>query len=325
MTAAPAAVASPDGLVEVEGTLLRHRVTRGTWGTAQLHVDRGAEGAAVGTELTIVGPTVAAVSPGASLRVEGRVERHPTWGPQLKVVRLENLGIRSAWAAANWLTRLDGIGRVLADRLAAAFPAERILEVLQTAPPDGQPDPLMTVEGISAGRARSIRESWEAVRLTLNPEDLHYLEGTCQLTRWEAQSVLSLAARVGATAQALLEREPYRLVELKGWGFVRADRVALKAGMGRDAPARVEAATVHVLAERCEEAGHTAVPLAEIVDRTVALLEVPEPKVRDAVRALSAKDQLVQLEEGGRKLVCLPELHEAEQRVLRGVLRGRGR
>ena len=309
-----------EGLVQVAGTLVRHRVTKNAWGAAQLHVEQAPPGIVVGCELTIVGTTVGAVSPGTSLRIEGEVDRHPRFGPQLRVKRLENLGIRTSWAAANWLFRLDGVGKVLADRLGHAFPGDRILEVLQAPVEDGHPDPLTSVQGISQNKARLIRESWAAVRRALNPEHLHYLEGTCHLTRWEAQSVLAHASQRGQDPRTLLEQDPYSLTELKGWGFVRADRVALKAGMGRDAPARLEAATAHVLTERCADDGHTAVPQAELIDRTAALLEVPEPKVRAALQRLIDKGLVLVSEDGGRKLACLPDLYLAERRILRGAL-----
>lgn len=323
LDASASAAAPPQGSVTVVGTLLRHRVTRNTWGTAQLHVEQASDGVNAGAELTVVGATVGAVAPGASVQLEGRFERHPRWGLQFKVERLENRGVQTGWAAANWLLRLDGVGRVLADRLVCTFPGDALLALLNTAPPEGEPDPLCGIQGISAQKARTIRESWATVGQTLNPEDLRYLEGECGLTRWEAQSVLGLAARRGIEPRVLLEQDPYSLTELKGWGFPRADRVALKAGMGREAPARLEAAALYVLLKVCGDEGHTALTQKELIRHAGELLAVDGKKLFEAIQALVKKGRLMVSEEEGRLLVCDPDLYMAERQILRGVRRGR--
>jgi exodeoxyribonuclease V alpha subunit len=315
--------ALPADEVTVVGTLLRHRVTRNTWGTAQLHVEEASPGVNAGAELTVVGATVGAVAPGASLRVEGRLERHPRWGLQLQVERLENRGVRTGWAAANWLLRLDGVGRVLADRLVCRFPGDALLALLNSAPPAGEHDPLLEIQGISAPKAQAIRESWATVGQTLNPEDLRYLEGDCGLTRWEAQSVLALSARRGIEPRVLLEQDPYRLTELKGWGFPRADRVALKAGMHREAPARLEAAALYALRQVCGEQGHTALSQKALIRYTAELLAVDGQRLFEAIQVLVKKGLVMVSEEAGRRLVCDPDLYLAERQILRGVRRGR--
>ncbi|HBP17943.1 MAG TPA: hypothetical protein DEA08_09130 [Planctomycetes bacterium] len=311
----------PADVVSLQGTLLRHRTTRNTWGIAQFHVEQAPEEINVGAEVTVVGGTVGAVAPGASLKLEGRLERHPRWGLQFKVERLENLGVRSGWAAANWLLRLEGVGRVLADRLVCNFPGDQLLEVLNTPPSDGD-DPLLQIQGISAGKAQVIRESWSTIGQSFNPDHLRYLEGDCGLTRWEAQSVLKLASRQRVEPRELLEQDPYSLTELRGWGFPRADRVALKAGMDRDAPARLEAAALYVLAKVCADEGHTALSQKELIRHTVELLAGSGEKVFGALRSLVEKTLVMVSEEDGRLLVCNPDLYLAERQILRGVRRG---
>ena len=311
----------PADVVSLQGTLLRHRTTRNTWGIAQFHVEQAPEEINAGAELTVVGATVGAVAPGASLKLEGCLERHARWGLQFKVERLENLGVRSGWAAANWLLRLDGVGRVLADRLVCTFPGDQLLEVLNTSLDEGE-DPLLKVQGISANKARAIRESWATVGQTFNPEDLRYLEGDCGLTRWETQSVLSLAKKRGVEPRALLEEDPYSLTELKGWGFPRADRVALKAGMEREAPARLEAAALYVLRKVCGDEGHTALSRKELIRHTIEMLAVSGEKVFGALTTLVQKTLVMVSEEDGRLLVCDPDLYLAERQILRGVRRG---
>ncbi|MBL4846132.1 MAG: hypothetical protein JKY65_11445 [Planctomycetes bacterium] len=312
----------PADVIAVQGTLLRHRTTRNTWGIAQFQVEQGPEEINVGAELTVVGATVGAVAPGASLKLEGRFERHVRFGLQFKVERLENLGVQTGWAAANWLLRLDGVGRVLADRLVCTFPGDRLLEVLNTPPQDDAEDPLLKIRGISASKAQVIRESWATVGRTFNPEHLRYLEGDCGLTRWEAQSVLKLASKRKVEPRELLEQDPYGLTELRGWGFPRADRVALKAGMQRDAPARLEAAGLYVLRKVCSDEGHTALSRKQLIRHTVELLATSGDKVFKALGSLVQKALVMVSEEDGRLLVCDPDLYLAERQILRGVRRG---
>lgn len=70
-----------------------------------------------------------------------------------------------------------------------------------------------------------------------------------------------------------LKDDPYLLTQVRGIGFMLADRVARATGIAVDAPQRINAAGVHVLSE-AEQAGHTCLPLDNFVSQLQSALGV---------------------------------------------------
>lgn len=64
-----------------------------------------------------------------------------------------------------------------------------------------------------------------------------------------------------------LKKDPYLLTQIRGIGFMLADRVARGAiGIAMDAPQRINAAAVHVLSQ-AEQEGHTCLPESNFIPR----------------------------------------------------------
>ncbi len=73
---------------------------------------------------------------------------------------------------------------------------------------------------------------------------------------------------------AILHEDPYRLTEVDGVGFARADKIALAADVPPESSRRAQAAAVYALAE-AEQQGNSFLPLAELTARTAKLLGLP--------------------------------------------------
>ena len=102
-----------------------------------------------------------------------------------------------------------------------------------------------------------------------------------------------LVRTFGDEVVAVLEHDPYRLIELPGVGFTIADRIARSLGVEPDAPQRLRAGLQFVL-EGAEADGNTFLPLAELWPRAGKLLEVGEVEpIESAVRALAAEGEVV--------------------------------
>ena len=220
------------------------------WGVALVEVVESEDGLRPGQEIAAKGDLIRAAAVGELLRLEAEVVVDPRWGRQLAVSRQESLGIQREGDAHRWLERLAGVGPVMARRIHDHFKGT-VLEALR-APQDGGAEPLCEVEGIGPTLAKTIRESWAQIGAQGDPETLAFLDGL-GLSRWEVNQVLSAAKKHGETPKQFFEGNPYRLMEEKGFGFLRADTVALKAGVHREAPARLDAAVGHVIEETCAQ------------------------------------------------------------------------
>jgi exodeoxyribonuclease V alpha subunit len=85
--------------------------------------------------------------------------------------------------------------------------------------------------------------------------------------------------RFGDRSTAILHEDPYRLTEIDGVGFARADKIALAADVPLESSRRAQAAAAYALGE-AEKQGHTNLPLAELAIRTAQLIGLqPDPDV----------------------------------------------
>ncbi len=276
--------------------------------------------ARAGQHLAAVGDRLGLAALGEPLRLRGELEGSK-FGQQLRVREQEALTVSTVAQASKWLERLKGVGRELAARLTAHF-GEGLTQVLAT-PPAGpfEPDPHEQVKGVGPTVASWIRESYAELGKSGSLEDVQYLDGL-GLTPYEVTAVIGLARAKGMKPKELLTTAPYSLTEARGFGFPRADTVARKAGTPRRAPARVEAALVHMSAE-CAKDGSTMVKLGELLERTAELAEVESPLVLDAFRRALAAKRVVTSQETkpdgtkGPRWVHSRDLYEAEEGIYR--------
>lgn len=307
-------------MTTLTAVLEHHAVTRQAWGVASLRVEEVDDAsAAVGDLVDAVGGQLGLAAEGERLHLRGEWVDDARWGRRLQVELQASAGLADDGAAHRWLERLDGVGPILARRIAEALrPHGGALEVLRR-DPDG-PDPLLAVEGVGAARASLIREAFAGLDAGGSMEEVAYLDGI-GLTRWEVSRVQAAAKAAGETPRAYLERDPYRLVgAVRGLGFVRADRIALRAGTRRDAPARLEAGVRHALEEATT--ADTLVGRAELLGRARDLLGVETPALDRALGAVTAAGDAVTLAETDpagvtSELVVPLALLRAEREVFR--------
>jgi hypothetical protein len=279
-----------------------------------------AYGGAAGSERVVaVGGSLALLAPGESVRLAGRWD-DTRYGRQLQVQAQESHGVRSPDQAHRWLERLDGVGRALARRIAGHV-GERVVEVLGEAPGEGAPDPLTEVEGVGPALARTIRASFgQAGKGGGSLEDWRYLDGL-GLTRYQADAVVGLAKQRGCSPRELLDREPYALCEVRGFGFARTDTVARKAGAPADCPARIEAALRHQVVEACS--ADTMCTTGQLVRQASDLLGIVDGPILDAIRRMAGRGQLhVERDAAGTRWCHPPELVAAERRIARLLIPG---
>lgn len=188
-----------------------------------------------------------ALSRGQRVRVRGRFCEHERHGRQLAVSEMSAVDSSAEVGALAFLQQIDGIGEARARALICAHG-----DVLFSRLDADAHQVFSALKGMSAGAAAKAATSWGAWQRRRPERDLHLLLGPAGLGRLIAR----LVRRHGAAAAELVRRDPYRLVEEHGVGFLSADRLALSVGVPRTAPARVEACVLHVLEEASEQ-GHS--------------------------------------------------------------------
>ncbi len=226
-----------------------------------------------GEGFALVGP-VAHLNAGDRAEVSGDWQTHSRYGRQLKARGALPLDPADREGRIAYLTSLRHIGPARAERLVDEH-GEGVLGAI-AADPAGV---FRALRGVSAAQADAAAESWHASRAI---RDLHVQLAPHGLAHLAAP----IHARFGERSMAVLHEDPYRLTEVAGVGFARADRVALAADVPPESERRAQAAAVFALTE-AEQQGNTYLPVDELNRRTAKLIGLqPDPDVPGLARGL---------------------------------------
>jgi exodeoxyribonuclease V alpha subunit len=247
-----------------------------------------------GEGFALVGP-VAHLNEGDRAEVSGEWQTHSRYGRQLRARGALPLDPEDRAGRIAYLTSLRNIGPTRAERLVDEH-GEGVLGAIAA-------DPVAvfaSLRGVSGKQAAAAAESWHASRAV---RDLHVQLAPHGLAHLAAP----IHRRFGERAMAILHEDPYRLTEVDGVGFARADRIAQAAGVLAESPRRAQAAATHALSE-AEQQGHTHLPVEELAGRTARLIGI-EPD-RDAI--LEAPGMVLEEGRAYREATLASEIAVAE-------------
>lgn len=245
-------------------------------------------------EVTVVGPLMAPPN-GTFIEALGRFETHPQYGRQFKVEKFSTALPVTAEGIKKYLASkaIHGIGPKMAERLVSAF-GNQTLAVI-----DQEPERLLDVEGIGKKKAEQILAGWEEqmdVRQVMVFLHSHGV-GSAFASR--------IVKAFGKKAVQVVTRNPYALAtEVAGIGFLTADRIARSTGFALDAPQRVHAGLLYVLAHATDE-GHLFLPMEPLVQKAVELLHLPLEPIGQGIAYLAQNEKVI------TKKVADPEIGEA--------------
>jgi exodeoxyribonuclease V alpha subunit len=230
-----------------------------------------------GEGFALVGP-VAHLGVGDRAEVSGEWQTHSRYGRQLRAQGALPLDPADREGQIAYLTSLRHIGPARAERLVDEH-GEGVLGAIAA-------DPRAvfgSLRGISIAQAEAVTESWHASRAV---RDLHVQLAPHGLAHLAAP----IHNRFGDRSMAILHEDPYRLTEVDGVGFARADKIALAADVPPESSRRAQAAAVYALAE-AEQQGNSYLPLAALTARSAKLLGLsPDPEVLVEARGLIAEE-----------------------------------
>jgi exodeoxyribonuclease V alpha subunit len=233
-----------------------------------------------GEGFALVGP-VAHLGIGDRAEVSGEWQTHARYGRQLRAQGALPLDPADREGRIAYLTSLRHIGPARAERLVEEH-GDGVLGAI-AADPDGV---FSSLRGVSPSQAAAAAESWHAGRAV---RDLHVQLAPHGLAHLAAP----IHTRFGDRSMAILHEDPYRLTEVAGVGFARADKIALAADMPPESSRRAQAAAVYALTE-AEQQGNSYLPPAELTRCTAKLLGLdPDPDVLCEAPGLVADEERV--------------------------------
>ena len=209
----------------------------------------------------VVGP-VGHLDAGDRAEVAGEWEEHGQYGRQLRAQGAAPIDPSDREGQIAYLTTLPHIGPARAERLVESH-GEGVLQAI-AADPEGV---LGSVRGMTPNQAAEAAEHWHESRAV---RDLHVQLAPHGL----AHLAVAIHDRFEGDALSILHGNPYRLTEVAGVGFARADRIALGADMAPESDERAQAAAVYALKE-AEQQGNSFLPIADLAKRAEKLTGVP--------------------------------------------------
>ena len=132
------------------------------------------------------------------------------------------------------------------------------------------------IKGLTIDRARRVQEMLlenerrEALDLALKE--------LFQGIRISKKAINQIVALYDHEAPDMIRKNPYALIDLiNGYGWTTADTTAQKIGFDLTGMPRVRAAIRHILTTQASNAGHTALPESDLVDKASSLLGTKVP------------------------------------------------
>lgn len=198
---------------------------------------------------------------------------------------------------------IKGIGLKTANDIVDYFGEDTMKILAET------PDRLTEVKGIGSKRAKtmikSFRNHFEFAKVA---KDLHRYGLTYR-------QMLLLYKAYGTEAKARILENPYRLIDdLRGYGFLKADKIAQALEFDKEGNVRIQAAVTFVM-EKAVRDGSTFLPKDILFDQVFELTEVSRELIEDAVINMGYEGVLVFDDVDGVEAIYLWPYLEAETDV----------
>ncbi|MCC6932952.1 MAG: ATP-dependent RecD-like DNA helicase [Deltaproteobacteria bacterium] len=219
--------------------------------------------------ITLVGEMPSTVTEGSQIIARGKWATHKIFGRQFKAYSIIPTLPTSEEAIIQYLGSgiIKGFGEKLAQRVVKHLGPET-LNIL-----DNNMQRLKEVPGIGKKKLAEIAASWSRQKT--------FRETTIFLQ--EHQIPVSLAQRIfknyGDKTIETIAHNPYLLArDIRGIGFLTADRIALSFDISPNSPFRIQAALNHVLSE-AQDDGHVFLPEARLIEKTQTLLKIADTEL----------------------------------------------
>lgn len=198
--------------------------------------------------------------------MNGHWTKNPKHGLQFEVETYEEVIVPTREGVIAYLSsgQIKGIGPKLAERIYDSFGSES-LEVL-----DKEPERLLSISGISAGKLKKIIESYLANR---GARDVVAFLTPYGITPNRA---VRLYKEYGERTMDIVKNHPYQLCELAGIGFKTADKIAMSMGFDRLSTERVDEGILFTLTD-AEGKGHLCMEKRNFIKACLKTLGTPEP------------------------------------------------
>lgn len=258
-----------------------------------------------GESLCAAGP-IGNVAPGQHAVFTGRWEMHREYGRRLKVRSCHVSPPATVEGIARYLASgiLPGVGEKSARAIVDCFGLDT-LHVLDTA--SGR---LREIPGFGKKKAEAIRKAWK------ENADLRDLRIRLEGYGISPAYFKKIFRLYGEKSADVVEQDPYRLSkDVPGIGFLLADRIAERAGIGKNDPRRMAAGITYAFSQM-RLGGHVCMPEGPFLDYLAGLLSVDRAAAEEALRNALRTDRAARVRaSGGEQMIYEPVMMRLESEL----------
>lgn len=258
--------------------------------------------------ITIVG-IIPYIFIGQILRITGEVVKHPTFGEQIKVSSADEVLPETQTGIEKYLSSgiISGIGPSTAKKITKEFGIDTF-DIM-----DNDIERLLTIDGIGVKKLAVIKESY------LKSREVRNIMVFLQSYGVTTKQCMKIYYRYGQNSIAVVKENPYVLSDdIPTFGFKTADRIAENLGIDKRSSFRVECGIKYVLNSN-SGFGHTCIPLEDLTEQSVKLLEVEEELVKEGIRSLILKDTMVLEEMEDEQFIFTPSFYHCELSITKKI------
>jgi exodeoxyribonuclease V alpha subunit len=157
------------------------------------------------------------------------------------------------------------------------------------------PDKIAVAAGLSIDQILAIKESW-IVRAEEN--NLAIWLASFDLTPNQIKKIWD---KYGNSAKFVLQENPYLLCrQIDGFGFARTDGIALKMGVAKDHPGRIQACLLDMVRNMADDGGHCWIDETELIRQSIAILALDSFSaaqiITDELGGLISNDEIIAID-----------------------------
>lgn len=246
--------------------------------------------------------------------MSGRWINHERYGKQFKVESCKpDMSIESGGLAVYLANNkeIKGLGSAKAKKLVELYKETLEYECREN------PDKVAAAIGVKPKTIESLLEVLTQDQLLLETKTWLSEIG---LTIKQIDKIVD---QYGWDTKRILDENPYLLIgDISGFGFRRADEIALKIGVHKEHEGRIRAGILYTINQELEN-GHCFMEYHDLIKRsnkTLALdcLDAKE-KIAAAIEALIQKEKIVKREAENVVAIALPSIYQAESYLIEKI------
>jgi len=198
-------------------------------------------------KINVVGVIPSNVIEGRWFTIDGKFEKHPKYGDQIKMEEIKEIDgtAQTEDDLLNFLKHFSGIGPAIARKIWAEWgdDSERVLRE--------ETHRLAAISGISAGKVDEIERQLEEMG-----RDGDIISAMMKF-RIQMRFLEPIKKKFNRRAVDIVTKHAYELMQVHGIGFVTADRVGQRQGIPWDAPERIKAGILFTLGNSLDGSMYT--------------------------------------------------------------------